>query len=129
MNHDTALLHTTASLLRASGKLLPFHLLLAALGAWRASAALTLGAWLLITLALAWLHWRIAFDAAIFRRWQDTPDSAAFDQALHTLKLRRLPPSPPTLASRCRGATCLCMRLLAMTLLQGVFTAVVLVGH
>lgn len=126
MNPDHALLHMTASLLRASGKLLPFHLLLAALGGWRVQDMMSATAWTLTTLALAWLHWRIAFDAAIFRRWLDAPDTSGFDQALHTLRLRRPRQSPPTIAARCRGAACLCRHLLLATLLQGGLTAVLL---
>ena len=47
MNPDHALLHTTTSLLRASGKLLPFHLLLAALGGWRVQDMMSATAWTL----------------------------------------------------------------------------------
>ena len=126
MNPDHALLHMTASLLRASGKLLPFHLLLAALGGWRVQDMMSATAWTLTTLALAWLHWRIAFDAAIFRRWLDAPDTTGFDQALHTLQLRRPRQPAPPLAERCRGAARLCRHLLLATLLQGGLTAVLL---
>lgn len=78
MTDDRILLHTSTSLLRACTRLLPFHLLLAALGGWHAHGLWAAIAWTLITLSLAWLHWRIAFDAAIFRRWLAVPDSRRF---------------------------------------------------
>ena len=129
MTDNRILLHTSTSLLRACTRLLPFHLLLAALGGWRAHGLCAVIAWTLITLSLAWLHWRIAFDAAIFRRWLAVPDSDGFDRALHTLRLRRPRQPPPTLPQRCRGAARLCRQLLLMTLVQAAMTAVLLSRH
>ena len=112
------LLYTTTALLDATRRLLPFNLLLAALSGWRADSMLTLIVWAL------WLHWRIAFDAAIFRRWMnENADISAFDTALADLGLRRARPQVP-LAERCRGAARLCKRLLLLTLLQTVATVI-----
>jgi hypothetical protein len=119
------LLYTTTALLDATRRLLPFNLLLAALNGWRADSMLTLIVWALLTLAALWLHWRIAFDVAIFRRWmnENADDISAFDTALADLGLRRTRPQVP-LAERCRGAARLCKRLLLLTLLQTVATVI-----
>ena len=118
------LLYTTTALLDATRRLLPFNLLLAALNGWRADSMLTLIVWALLTLAALWLHWRIAFDVAIFRRWMnENADISAFDTALADLGLRRACPQVP-LAERCRGAAHLCKRLLLLTLLQTVATVI-----
>ena len=118
------LLYTTTALLDATRSLLPFNLLLAALNGWRADSMLTLIVWSLLTLAALWLHWRIAFDAAIFRRWMnENADISAFDTALADLGLRRARPQV-SLAERCRGAAHLCKRLLLLTLLQTVATVI-----
>ena len=119
------LLYTTTALLDATRRLLPFNLLLAALNGWRADSMLTLIVWALLTLAALWLHWRIAFDVAIFRRWmnENADDISAFDTALADLGLRRARPHVP-LAERCRGAARLCKRLLLLTLLQTVASVI-----
>lgn len=118
------LLYTTTALLDATRRLLPFSLLLAALNGWRADSMLMLIVWALLTLAALWLHWRIAFDAAIFRRWMnENADISAFDTALADLGLRRARPHVP-LVARCRGAARLCKRLLLLTLLQTVVTVI-----
>ena len=118
------LLYTTTALLDGTRRLLPFNLLLAALNGWRADSMLTLIVWALLTLAGLWLHWRIAFDAAIFRRWMnENADISAFDTALADLGLRRARPQV-SLAERCRGAAHLCKRLLLLTLLQIVATVI-----
>ena len=122
MTDDRILLHTSTSLLRACTRLLPFHLLLAALGGWRAHGLCAVIAWTLITLSLAWLHWRI-------RRGLAVPDSYVFDLALHTLRRRRPRHPPPALSQRCRGATRLCRQLLLMTLVQAAITAALLSRH
>ena len=118
------LLYTTTALLDATRRLLPFNLLLVALSGWRADSMLTLIVWALLTLAALWLHWRIAFDVAIFRRWMnENADISAFDTALVHLGLCRARPQVP-LAERCRGAARLCKRLLLLTLLQIVATVI-----
>lgn len=123
MPPDTILLRTTADLLAARGRLLPYNLLLVAVAAWRADGIPAVLLWTTLLLTSAWLHWRIAFDAAIFRRWAAYgAGTAAFDAALAVLHLRRKRHTAP-LAASCHGAARLCKQLLLLTALQAAATA------
>ena len=126
MSDDASLLHTTTDLLAATSKLLPFNLLLAAVTAWRADEPVSVSGWVVLLLASIYWHWRIALDAAIFRRWADgAVDMLGFDAALFMLFGRRKQANAP-LVMRCRGAVRLCWQLLLLTVVQVVVAAVLL---
>ncbi|MDO5638759.1 MAG: hypothetical protein Q4G28_02720 [Neisseria sp.] len=122
---DQQLAATTAKLLRASGWLGAFSLLLTAAALWQASEKQGLGLWLALAelpLGAAACFWqfRLAFDARLFAAFAEgvqTPE--ALDAALSDLGLRPAADGRVReMRDRCRGAVRLLRRLLVMVVLQ-----------